>query len=81
MKIFDQRTPEGGVSMVAYDIPVGTVFYGNIANRNRGPFLRHHGGVVDLSHPEATWSLSGLVVHTYEPVEATLTVTGTLRRF
>lgn len=59
------------------DIPIGTVFYGDITGGVR-LYLRHFSGVVDLENPHSTFSNSSdkYTVDKYRPVEAKVVVEG-----
>lgn len=65
-------------SIRAEEIPVGTIFRGTVAATTR-VFLKAYGIILDLENPRATWSIEGIVVKNYEPLEAHVIVTGRAR--
>lgn len=75
MKIVDQR-PSGRVRMPLRDVPIGTVFSGQIASKP-STFLATFSGAVDLNNPSATWSRTcGVDIHNYAPLTVELVIKG-----
>ena len=60
MSILKVKLPNGSRiagSVKAGDIPIGTVFFGFLAERR--VFLRIYDGIVDLENPRKTWTFEG----------------------
>ncbi len=79
MRSIDKRNDPTTRTINASEIPVGTVFLGNVDDDDgrEGPFLRTFVGIVSLSDPRAEWSLDSedpdtpvdLPVTEYKPVQ------------
>ena len=55
MKIEWTRPSDTTVTHRGYNIPVGTVFTGDLQWGSEGPYLRACDRIVDLSSPRTTW--------------------------
>lgn len=68
-----------GVDTYIRDIPIGTVFIGNMVATGPagGIFLRDYIGVVDLEDPIHTWKIEAYstLVRNYQPIDVELIIT------
>ena len=59
-------------------VPVGTLFYANMAYRKRSLYLRIYDGIIDLENPHSTWTQRKTdfpIITDYVEVDGVLTIT------
>lgn len=75
LTIKDERTDGVRPSVDSNDIPAGTFFTGRIGCYSDKYFRKVHQSVVSMESDDGIWS-HGVAVHDYQPIDATLIITG-----